>query len=136
MKLNNKSLSAGGIVLNNKNQVIIVNNKSKSWTFPKGHIEPNEDPLTAAKREIFEETGISNLKFIKNLGTYDREKFKPKKGKSIKRIFMFLFESDQKELNPIDPNNPEAKWIDKEQVLNIFTYQEERLFYLKILSSL
>ncbi len=128
--------SSGGIVINNHSQVLIVNNKGKSWTFPKGHIETNEDPLTAAKREIYEESGIDNLKYIRELGTYDREKFKPEKGKIIKRIFMFLFATEQEELNPIDPNNPEAKWIDKEQVITILTYQEERLFYLMNLSSL
>jgi len=49
---------------------------------------------------------------------------------------MFLFATEQEELNPIDPNNPEAKWIDKGQVITILTYQEERWFYLMNLSSL
>ena len=128
--------SSGGIVINNHSQVLIVNNKDKSWTLPKGHIETNEDPLTAAKREIYEESGIDNLRYIRELGSYDREKYKPKKGKIIKRIFMFLFATEQEELNPIDPNNPEAKWIDKEQVITILTYLEERLFYIKNLSSI
>lgn len=128
--------SSGGIVINNHSQVLIVNNKDKSWTLPKGHIETNEDPLTAAKREIYEESGIDNLRYIRELGSYDREKYKPKKGKIIKRIFMFLFATEQEELNPIDPNNPEAKWIAKEQAITILTYQEERIFYLKNLSSL
>jgi predicted NUDIX family NTP pyrophosphohydrolase len=29
-----------------------------AWTIPKGEIEPGEDPLAAAKRELLEETGF------------------------------------------------------------------------------
>jgi bis(5'-nucleosidyl)-tetraphosphatase len=33
------------------------------WDFPKGQVEPGEDPLSAAKREVREETGIGDLDF-------------------------------------------------------------------------
>ena len=35
-----------------------------SWQFPQGGIDKNEDPLKAAKRELFEEVGISS-KYVK-----------------------------------------------------------------------
>jgi bis(5'-nucleosidyl)-tetraphosphatase len=33
------------------------------WDFPKGEVEPHEDDLTAAKRELKEETGITEITF-------------------------------------------------------------------------
>jgi len=33
------------------------------WDFPKGEIEPGEDPLAAARREFTEETGLVELDF-------------------------------------------------------------------------
>ena len=36
----------------------------KNWDFPKGIVEPNEDPLDAAKREVEEETSITDLEFV------------------------------------------------------------------------
>ncbi len=33
----------------------------RNWDFPKGEIEPGEDPLEAALREVREETGLSDL---------------------------------------------------------------------------
>jgi len=33
------------------------------WDCPKGVVEPGEDPLTTAKREVREETGIEELEF-------------------------------------------------------------------------
>jgi len=33
------------------------------WDFPKGEIEPGEDPREAARREVTEETGLTDLDF-------------------------------------------------------------------------
>ena len=33
------------------------------WDFPKGEIEPGEDPREAARREVTEETGLADLDF-------------------------------------------------------------------------
>jgi len=35
----------------------------RNWDFPKGIVEPSEDPLETAKREVQEEAGITNLNF-------------------------------------------------------------------------
>ena len=54
--------------LNKKGEVLVVNQRGTSWSLPKGHIDFGEDALTAAKREIYEEAGITDLKIIKELG--------------------------------------------------------------------
>ena len=33
----------------------------RHWDYPKGHVEPGEDDLTAALRELEEETGITDV---------------------------------------------------------------------------
>ena len=33
------------------------------WDFPKGEVELGEEPLTAAQREVAEETGLTDLEF-------------------------------------------------------------------------
>jgi bis(5'-nucleosidyl)-tetraphosphatase len=35
----------------------------RNWDFPKGMVEPGEEPLAAARREVAEETGIADLRF-------------------------------------------------------------------------
>lgn len=38
--------------------LVIKNNRSAHWSFPKGHIEPGETWEETAKREVLEETGL------------------------------------------------------------------------------
>lgn len=36
----------------------------RHWDFPKGHVEENEDDLSAAIRELREETGITDIELV------------------------------------------------------------------------
>lgn len=49
--------TAGGIVINRDNQVLLIYKKGK-WDLPKGKQEPNEELGITALREVQEETGI------------------------------------------------------------------------------
>ena len=42
---------------------LLVLRAYKNWDFPKGRVEPGEDPFDAAKREATEETGIVDVTF-------------------------------------------------------------------------
>lgn len=131
--------SAGGVVLNKRKQILIVNQKGTSWSLPKGHIENEETPINAAKREIYEESGINQLKFIKELGNYQRYKISLDGGddkSEMKIIFMFLFSTDQEVLKPQDPENPDAKWVDKERVAELLTHKKDKGFFLKIINEI
>ena len=129
--------SAGGIVLNKKRQVVVVNQNNNSWSLPKGHIENGETLLQAAKREIMEETGISNLKLVRNLGSYQRHKIglMSKDDKTeLKTIYMFEFTTEDIKLAPSDPHNPEAKWVEIDKVSDVLTHPLDREFFLKYLT--
>jgi len=129
--------SAGGIVVNGSGQVVVVNQKGTSWSLPKGHIEPGEDALTAARREIYEESGISDLTLVKELGSYERYKIGVNgddDAAELKIIFMFLFKTNEIELRPVDPDNPEAVWVDKEQVAALLTHPKDKEFFNQFVS--
>lgn len=126
--------SAGGVVVNKEGLVLLVKNiKTGSWSFPKGHVDPGEDFLETAKREVHEESGISRLRFIEELGAYKRKGsaiYKPE----MKTIHLFLFRTAQSKLKPIDPENPEAKWVPKDKVAGSLTYKEDKKFFLSVIS--
>ena len=65
----NRVLKAGGIVTRHNNaahEVLLIRSRSQSWSFPKGHLEPNETIEQAAQREVLEETGY-RTEIIKKL---------------------------------------------------------------------
>lgn len=128
--------SAGGIVLNSKGQILIVSQLGLSWSLPKGHIEANEDALTAAKREIYEESGVKELELIKELGSYARYRIgRDGEDKSeLKTITLFLFRTPAMDLRPIDADNPEARWVDRGDVVELLTHPKDKEFFASCLS--
>jgi 8-oxo-dGTP pyrophosphatase MutT (NUDIX family) len=133
---------AGGVVLNRKGEVLVVNQRGRSWSLPKGHIEKGETVLEAARREIYEESGVKKLKFIKLLGSYIRSRMGAREGevpsrrdegRKRKKLTIFLFETDHERLKPIDPDNPEARWVDRLNVPDLLTHPKDREFFIQVL---
>ena len=131
--------SAGGVVINKEGKILVVNQRGSSWSLPKGHIDPKEEQVHAAKREIYEETGIKNLVLIKKLGTYKRPKMESENIDSkeeMKVMTIFLFKTDYNKISPHDKNNPVAEWLDIEDVAKILTHPKDKAFFRKIKNSL
>lgn len=131
-----QTMSAGGIIINPDGRIAIVNQKHRSWSLPKGHVEENEDLLEAAKREIFEETGISELTLITPLATYSRYAMNIDNGdntEELKKMHFYLFSTTQLDLAPSDEDNPVALWVKKEDVESYLTHPEDKKFFRKVL---
>ena len=132
--------SAGGVVLNRKGEVLVVSQRGSSWSLPKGHIEQGEDSLTTARREICEESGVKDLLLVKELGSYTRYRIGlggKGEDKSDKRtITLFLFRTNEEVLKPIDPENPEARWVKREDVASLLTHPKDQEFFQSILPEL
>jgi ADP-ribose pyrophosphatase YjhB (NUDIX family) len=139
-----KSLSAGGVVINQKGKILVVSQHGNSWSLPKGHLNIGEDEITAAKREIYEESGveIDKLEVIKDLGSYERfriyknphDKFDDKS--ELKTIHLFLFKTKEVKLAPLDPDNPEARWINKNKVADLLTHPKDKEFFQSIMDKI
>ncbi len=132
--------SAGGVVVNKAGQILVVSQNGDSWSLPKGQIEEGEDDLTAANREVYEESGINQLELICELGSYKRYRI-GKNGlgedqSETKIISMFLFKTKEDSLKPIDPENPEACWVEKNKVAELLTHPKDREFFLSVLEKI
>ena len=130
-----KTESAGGVVVNAEGRVLVVSQYGTSWSLPKGHIEAGETPLEAARREIREETGVTRLELVRPLGSYTRHRLGRDGGEDrseLKTIHLFLFRTDATELAPIDSDNPEARWVERESVAGLLTHAKDREFFASI----
>jgi 8-oxo-dGTP pyrophosphatase MutT (NUDIX family) len=79
-------------------QFYLVKTTGGRWTFPKGNIEKGEDAWFAAKREAFEEAGVTGDIEHEPITSYLHEKKEWKKsGKEIKvKAFVLKVENTQK----------------------------------------
>ena len=107
--------AAGGVVTNAKGECLMIFRRNR-WDLPKGHIDSGEDALTAAVREIEEETGVTGLNFVvplcNTLHAYCVY------GKwELKRTYWFAFDCPGGETAAQAEEDIEsAVWCDKKQV--------------------
>lgn len=126
-------------MVNCEGDILVVSQRGTSWSLPKGHIDEGEDARTAAIREIEEESGISELSYIQELGTYQRYKIGldgQDDLSELKTLHMFLFRTNQMALAPQDAENPEARWVSKEEVAGLLTHRKDKEFFNEVMCTL
>ena len=142
-------IGVGIIVLNKENKVFVarrIDNSKNFWQMPQGGVNDKEDFLTAAHRELEEETSIINVELIKEIEgsiTYELPNHllgKIWKGKyrgQKQKWFLMKFTGEEKEIN-IKTKNPEFldwKWVDLDQItklvvdfkLHVYTELKEKV---------
>tara|TARA_B100000795_G_scaffold250647_1_gene218976 strand:+ start:2292 stop:2768 length:477 start_codon:yes stop_codon:yes gene_type:complete len=123
----------GIVVLNNDNKVFVakrIDNPKNFWQMPQGGVDDGEDFLTAAYRELMEETSIINVEFIKELDgmiTYELPDYllgiiwKGKYRGQNQKWFLMRYLGNDNEIN-IQTKNPEFldwKWIDLDYITEV-----------------
>jgi len=83
------------------------------WQMPQGGVDAGEDPLAAARREVFEETGIRSLEFLAEAPDWYLYDFPPEviaaggsRGKfrgQSQKWYAFRFTGDESEINILEP---------------------------------
>lgn len=68
--------AGGGLVLNERNELLLIFRRG-SWDLPKGKLDPGESIEACALREVEEETGVGNLTLIDFLGITQHQYFDP-----------------------------------------------------------
>ena len=92
----------------------------RNWDFPKGVVEPGEDPLVAARREVREETLIEDLQF--NWGDVHKETG-PYGNRKVARYYVAATRTQQIAL-PVSaelgrPEHNEWRWVDSATALSL-----------------
>jgi 8-oxo-dGTP pyrophosphatase MutT (NUDIX family) len=84
----------------------------RNWDFPKGLVEPGENELDAAKREVAEETGLAGLDYP--FGDESKETL-PYAGNKVARYYLAETDAETIEL-PVSPElgrpeHHEYRWV-------------------------
>ncbi len=125
-----REFSAGGIVCNDKGQVLLVNNMAlrdpnKSyWGFPKGHIDKGESSKDAAIREVKEEVGLE-VEIIEKIGQ-SKYIFTKNGEKVFKVVVMFLMKAKVGELRVLEEELMDAKWFSPDEALEKLSFKQDK----------
>ena len=120
----------GIVVLNKKNEVFVakrIDNQKNFWQMPQGGVNKGESYLTAAYRELEEETSINNVELIKELdglisyllpenllGIIWKGKYKGQEQKWF--VVRFLGQDSEIDIKTKNPEFCEWKWINLENI--------------------
>jgi 8-oxo-dGTP pyrophosphatase MutT (NUDIX family) len=140
-----RETSAGGVVVRDarsscETQVIVIvptrraPDGGRVLGLPKGHIDPGEDALQAATREVREETGVV-AELVRELGEvrywYRRE------GRTIaKSVAFYLFSYVDGDTSDHDDEVEEARWIDLVDAQTELSHAGERQMVTRALACL
>ena len=121
--------SAGGVVVSDGQVITIVPVKRAAdgrrvLGLPKGHLDGDETPEEAARREVAEETGV-DAELVDQLG--DVEYRYDRRGRAINKVVrFFLFAYRSGDVADHDHEIEEARWMPLEQAAEQLTYPGER----------
>ena len=121
--------SAGGIVFRlerGKPRYLLIRDSYSNWGFPKGHLEPGEEPATAAVREVGEETGLRSLLIRGLIDTIDWDfRFR---GQAIHKVcHFFLMESRRSRTSPQRAEGITAcRWMSFDEAQRRVSYRNAR----------
>lgn len=102
--------SAGVVVYRDDpdGRVYLLLDYGKFWDYPKGHIEQGEDDLTAALRELKEETAIADAAIVPGFAREMRYFFRAKGQLVRKTVIFFLARTDRKRIRISDEHEGSA----------------------------
>ena len=139
----------GIIVLNKQNKIFVgkrKDNPGDKWQMPQGGVDEGEDYITAMKRELKEETGIENIKIIKEIekiyqyelpedlvGRIWKGKYRGQKQKWF--ITRFLGEEKEINLNTKHAEFIDWKWIEPKLLPEVIVNFKKDL-YLNLLKEI
>ena len=120
--------SAGVVIFLKKNDIfsfLLLHYGAGHWGLAKGHIEGGETLKETIVREVKEETGIDDLRFVPGFQEKTEYFFKSK-GKTIfKTNKLFLAETKKEEIN-LSLEHTSFVWLPYHQALKKITFENTR----------
>ncbi len=104
--------------------LLLQNSRHGAWGFAKGHAEDCEDEMTAARREVQEETGISEYKLVEGFHeTYEYDVKTENRGAYRKRVHYFLAMVSEQAFDGSEEHS-DARWLSVEEASKLIQHKQ------------
>lgn len=104
---------------------LLLHYRQGHWSFPKGQIEPGEEPEEAARRELLEETQIDQVRILPGFRAETEYTFDEGSGPVHKHVTYFLGETDEERVQ-LSGEHLDYRWLGYEDALKQLTYEDGR----------
>ena len=115
-----------GVVLVNLGTVLLLQYPQGHWDLPKGHVEDiDSERLETARRELQEETGITEFEFVPKFEDRTQYTYNYKGKKRTKQVYWYIAMTEKISIK-LSKEHRDYMWLDWSQAIELITHQETK----------
>jgi len=115
--------------------LLIQHGRVKYWGYPKGHAEPGETPVAAAKRELREETNLTVVRFLADSPFEEHYVFTSGRMKVFKTVSFFAAEVAG-DLKLQEDEVSGCRWLPLDSAEEHLTYETDKAIWRRVKDSM
>lgn len=121
-------LAAGAVVVEPKARRYLVLHElaEARWCFPKGHVDPGETLLETARREVAEESGLSDLDIREELGEVAYRFYQPARDRNVFKTAVYFLAFTANTKTTLEELFDEARWESARGAEKLLKYETDR----------
>jgi bis(5'-nucleosidyl)-tetraphosphatase len=120
--------SCGAVIFlkqNNQTKYLLLNYSTNHWDYVKGGVEPNETEKETVIRELREETGITDAKFIDGFRELIDYHYRRQGLNVHKIVILYLMEAFSEDVK-LSFEHKAYIWLDYEQAMKKLSFSNEK----------
>jgi bis(5'-nucleosidyl)-tetraphosphatase len=90
---------------------LVIRHRAGHWGFPKGHAEAGEDAITAARRELEEETGLRDYVLLDAAPICERYRYRRDGRDTAKTVLFFVARAETTDVLPQPEEIRDFAWL-------------------------